>query len=124
MTPVKQTKFSTESENGNCMAAALASLLDLDISLVPAFEERQDRWKQTLLEWLSCLGLTINVFNNKDDEEPPRGYAIATGVSSRGIRHAVVVLDGAFVHDPHPSNDYLADIQKFWVISPGPDACA
>lgn len=112
MTPVKQTKFSTESENGNCMAAALASVLDLPLDSVPAFEEMQGVWKTVFLEWLAERGLTV-----KTQTFPPDGLAIATGPSERGVHHAVVVNSGQFLHDPHPSNCFLTCIGKYWVIS-------
>lgn len=113
MTPVKQTKFHTEAQNGNCMAAALASLLDLDIAEVPAFEDLQETWKRTLLAWIDSLGMTIRV-----QDHAPEGFAIATGPSNRGIHHAVIVNNGAFAHDPHPSNDFLVAIKKYWAVTP------
>ena len=113
MTPIKQTKFHTEAENGNCMAAALASLLDLSIEDVPAFEEMQGSWKSEFLSWLDGLGMQVRTV-----DEAPQGLAIATGLSPRDVHHAVVVENGTFVHDPHPSNDFLRFIEKFWHITP------
>lgn len=113
MKPVKQTKFHSESENGNCMAASLASLLELPLNQVPQFEENQERWKQLLFDWLESMGLTIRTQDNA-----PEGFAIATGMCERGFHHAVVVHDGQWAHDPHPTNAFLTNIRKFWVIEP------
>lgn len=49
----------------------------------------------------------------------PAGYAIAGGPSPRHRDgHAVVVLDGRMVHDPHPSRAGLEEVENYEVLIP------
>lgn len=97
MTPVDQTILG---DAGNCLSAALASVLDLPIEAVPYLNG--SRWAQRMFSWLSTerrlwprwIPVSAGV---------PAGYSIAVGPGPRGRDHATVALDGRLVHDPHPS---------------------
>jgi hypothetical protein len=122
MTPIKQTKLhdSENSVHGNCMAAALASLLDLSLSDVPAFEEMNDEeWFLAFWHWLNDRGYEMETSNSSDPIEPSEtidGYYIANGPSPRGVYHSVIYKDGGLAHDPHPSNAGLTSVAYCWLI--------
>jgi hypothetical protein len=112
MTPVKQTKFHSDTRRGNCFAAAIATLLDMPLHAVPELEE-SDNWHETLFAWLDLLGYEFEIAYN----DAPKGFAIAGGISSRGVKHAVIVQDGQFVFDPHPSNTFVEKVSEYWTFS-------
>ena len=60
MTPVMQTKFSDESlgTRGNCMAACVASLLDIPIDGIPSWEDMGDdgSWGDSFMSFLESNG--------------------------------------------------------------------
>ena len=103
MKPVMQTVFG---ENGNCMQACVASLLELPLEDVPHFP-------------ISGQFLALERYLKQFDIRPvayPVGtihpynvYYIGAGISPRGLRHAVVCKDLLVVHDPHPDDTGLAE---------------
>jgi len=103
---VFQTVF--ETGQGNCMSAALASLLDLNINEVPNFRVADIPW-QSLQEWLS----TFNLFALQFDITPlmplPDTYCILSGISVKDVNktHAVVGVvrtnEIEIIHDPDPA---------------------
>lgn len=104
MIPVDQTKFGMP--DGNCMAASVASVLELPLETVPNLAN---------LEWLSILaafadehGLCLRV-----SAVPPPGDAIACGDGPRGFQHAVVVRHGQVVHDPHHERAGLVNVHHY-----------
>lgn len=112
MIPVTQTKMHDPDNgtHGNCLAAAMASVLEIPLSDIPAFEEMsEESWHDSLLEFLYGRGYDVDVL-----QVPPAGYGIAHGMGPRGVHHSVVVLDGEFIHDPHPSGLYLDSIDCYW----------
>lgn len=115
MKPVTQTLFAPESGDegvsGNCWAACLASILELDLAEVPNFCAYEDWWQRTI-QWLNSRGLHISWVAY----EPglltaihPVDYFIMTGKSPRGdFNHSVVGgsrngTPPTMIHDPHPS---------------------
>ncbi|MCK4824620.1 hypothetical protein KA005_53200 [bacterium] len=126
MKAIKQTKLSTLKTNGNCLAASVASLLNLDITDVPAFEDYFDRpdgdsaWHFPFMEFLESQGFEfvgaghvdeINTYSPLDMD----GYFIVSGISPRQLDdgkttiHAVVYKNGEIAHDPHPSDDGITE---------------
>lgn len=91
---------------GNCLQAAVASLLDLDLDDVPHFIEHTG-WLQYLADWARDRGYLIIA-------RPPESVrmGIAYGPSPRGVQHAVVWLDGRVAFDPHPSRAGLLSINE------------
>ena len=110
MTPVDQTKFGPQK--GDCMSAAVASILEVPLEDVPNL--CGDRWLQKLQRWLRKRGRKPVVL----DEWPEgrRGYGIGMGMSPRGIRHAVVVRGGTMAHDPYQSRDGLTKTDCYIVF--------
>jgi hypothetical protein len=99
---------------GNCVQAAVASLLDLDLDAVPHFAA-SDAWLEYLVYWSALRGWMVLRHN---PGWRPR-MAIASGPSPRGVQHAVVMLDGEIVWDPHPSHDGILRVTDIWEFRPG-----
>jgi len=108
MIEVDQTIF--EKEQGNCFAACIASLLEVNIEDVIHFPPgTASDWRMIINEWLSEYGLfylELSLPGDARDEHVKYwGWHIISGLSPRGThtRHAVVGYQGKTVHDPHPS---------------------
>lgn len=54
----------------------------------------------------------------------PKGYAIGSGTSPRGMYHAVIVRDGKLWHDPHPSREGVTALDTYEVLTPLVDSPA
>lgn len=135
MKPVDQTRFGIEEPlteaPGNCFAAALASLLELELHEVP---DEADTWKPGMSHRESWRLYEPRVFDWLREEQGFllvevqigdlffRGgefdsYCILSGPSPRNndVFHAVVGQGNKIVHDPHPSRDGLAQVKgKRW----------
>lgn len=126
MTPVAQTLIHDERTGvyGNCFRACVASLLDLPIKDVPAFETMRDRegeWWREFERFLNERGFDFDgvEYDRPGDDEPGvGGYFIVNGDGPRGYRHSVVCdRRGELVHDPHPQGGgVLANDQRYFVL--------
>jgi len=122
--PVKQTLFFDKDGIGNCFEACLASILELELSEVPMFHDKD--WPVRFWAWLSSKGFvyrgTINPEGIGSYKDGIKGYFIVAGESPRGshIRggHAVVYKDGVMVHDPHPDNTGIINIRYGMMMEP------
>lgn len=118
MKPIDQTKLHNPEDgvNGNCMAASLASILELPLSEVPKFEDMgESKWWIALRRWLKRLGFHLLAW---DKEFYMPVYFIAGGPSPRGVEHSVVYRGTKMVHDPHPSRAGLVEITSVWALLP------
>jgi hypothetical protein len=104
MIPVDQTKFGMP--DGNCMAASVASVLELPLVTVPDLAHVQ--WLPVLAAFAEAHELCLRV-----SAAPPPGYSIACGDGPRGFQHAVVAKDGRIVHDPHYERAGLVNVHHF-----------
>lgn len=128
MLPVKQTIVSSidGKVRGNCLRAALASLLEIsNIDAIPPFEQMSDAtWFRNFYDWLTSVGYEFYGTQGPDGKrefefEGIDGYYIATGKSPREHvknGHAVVYHRGKFVHDPHESNAGILTFENFYLI--------
>lgn len=118
MKPVDQTKLHSESVNGNCFAAALASIFELPIDDVPDFVG--DRWWFDFVNWLNSNGWDVIRWDNKIEL---LGIYLVAGKSPRGdFDHVVVFENGKMIHDPHPTKQGLGNIKfcmAFLPLDPG-----
>ena len=92
---------------GNCLQAAVASLLELPLDGVPHFIERDD-WLEWFVDFCTARGY-------RPLQRPPTAhvaYGMAWGPSVRGVRHAVVWVDGAMAWDPHPTRAGLLKVTE------------
>ena len=126
MIPVHQTKFKgiDGNQRGNCLAAAIASILEIPLFLVPQFEEgfisHGYKWRVAMERFIAGHGLTSEEFVH--DPMIDRPY-LATGVSPRAtadnpFNHCVVYQAGSLLHDPHPSGGGVVDPFLFTVFTP------
>lgn len=98
---------------GNCLQAAVASLLDLALDEVPHFIEH-DEWEEQLRDFCLAHGYRPLL-------RPPTthvAYGMAWGPSERQVRHAVVWVDGAMGWDPHPSRAGLLRVTELIALEP------
>jgi hypothetical protein len=124
MIPVDQTRFG--DPDGNCLAACLATLLELPLDEVPHFAG--EGWQYRLAHWLGAHGLWALRFappqpSSLDDaaawlDETVPGWCIVSGQAPRGLLHATVWQGGELVHDPHPSRDGILDVEDVLVLVP------
>lgn len=111
-----QSKFGTDpsavadmADLGNCLQAAVASVLDLELDDVPHFVAvpgENGEWWRAMRRWAQDQGFDFAYIDSLDDVTAWGSirHAIASGESPRGPWKHVVVVDvaGAVVHDPHP----------------------
>lgn len=94
---------------GDCVRAAVASLLDREPTSVPHFIAGSDIdsrvWWYALKGWAADNGwaVTRTGLLPRQENVPLPKFGIACGPSERGVSHAVVAVDGQVVWDPHPS---------------------
>lgn len=103
MRPVAQTKVGRFE--GNCFAAALASILHLDLSEVPEPTPEQHldgTWWETFHAWFDSLGLCALMIDQQyPPHRHPTGYGIGIVPGDFEDRyHAVVTLGRDVVFDP------------------------
>ncbi len=79
---------------GNCFAACVATIFDLELTDLPNFIED---WRDgdALREWAATRGLEV-IFA---EGPAPRGLSIMSD-DHMGRPHAVVCLNGDIIHDP------------------------
>ncbi|NUP39508.1 MAG: hypothetical protein HOY76_21475 [Streptomyces sp.] len=115
MKPVTQSILHGDPSGppGDCLRAAVASLLELDIDVVPHFVEYDD-WLERLRDF--CLAHGYRPLQRPPTTRVELG--MAWGPSERGIRHAVVWVDGAMAWDPHPSRAGLLRVTELIAFEP------
>jgi len=117
MRPVYQTMLG--SPDGNCLAACIASLLEVPIEGLP--NPKQSGWFTQWNVWLTAqhgVYLVRLPAGFADDMSPLQGYYIANGLAARGLRHSVVYRDGRLCHDPHPEGRGLDEVDDYMVLVP------
>lgn len=92
---------------GNCLQAAVASMMRLPLDEVPHFANFV-WWPQALRLWLRGRDLTMK---GERTTEYPQRLALVGGKSERGVAHVVLGYEGRMVWDPHPSRSGLVSIQ-------------
>lgn len=97
---------------GNCMQAAIATVLGRPLDGVPHFAAFA-WWPGALRLWLQGEDLDYTVISGP---EIPQERAMLVGKSCRGHGHAVVSEHGRIVWDPHPSRAGLTEITGAYVI--------
>jgi len=130
MKPVYQTVV--DKDIGNCMQAAVASLLELRLDEVPNFidyvcEEDTSKWLLKFMDFMEAKGYEVEgtreLAPNKEEtyadlrEEFLIQGCIYASVKSRSFArgfHAVLInSEGIVVHDPNPSKAHLGvDVVK------------
>jgi Lar family restriction alleviation protein len=91
--------------HGNCLQAAVASIIGFPLDTVPNFV-LFEKWFERMEEFLTCKGFAI--CDEPDDDE----IVLAFGNSPRGFKHAVVMRGDELLHDPHPSRGGVSGV--YW----------
>lgn len=121
MKPVTQTLLFETHGKGNCLAAAIASLFEVEIADLPALHGKNsgEQYGQ-LNKFARSRGLIARREYPRNGGGTPifRGYYIASGPGARGVRHACVYLDGELAHDPHPSGAGLLSVDEITIFIP------
>jgi hypothetical protein len=125
MVPVHQTKFQSGGVHGNCLAAAIASILEIPLAAVPQWEEmfgggRPSVWLNSFHNFLAGYGLQREIHQQDpmiDD------YYLAIGPSPRStpetpFDHCAIYRAGRFVHDPYPGGIGIEHPTEFMVFVP------
>lgn len=130
MKPVIQTKLSSQdgSVHGNCFRACLASIMEIDIDSIPAFEDMGNEWHIPFMNFLFRNGYEFDGtgrfgddFHDENFLKYPGvdGYIIVGGTSPREWvtrGHAVIYKNGELVHDPYPGGGGVVEKQNFYMI--------
>lgn len=98
---------------GNCLQAAVASLVGHDLEAVPHFALYPD-WFDRLVQYGRPLGYSLELRSPHSGSAPL--FGLLFGPSPRGVTHAVAV-EGDVIWDPHPSRDGLTSVSEYvaWV---------
>src|SRR5690349_12905994 len=128
MKAVLQTKFNSTTTRGNCMAASLASLFEIAMNEVPAFEEIKE-WHQPFFEFIESHGYEYagtKSFSSikalckflKANKYGHKGWSPVSSKSPRNpnITHMVLVNGGGDIFDPHVSGDGVNGKVELWLI--------
>ncbi len=135
---IKVFQRLVDKEKGDCMQAAVASLLELPYEDVPKFIEHKEGWFHPFYDLIVAQGLTYkgmlhNDIDKTDMHEPSfvgtlykykglDGYFLASvyspkyfireDISSGAATTHAVLIDREFniVHDPNPNNQ---DVKKY-----------
>jgi hypothetical protein len=110
---VTQTKVGWP--DGNCVRASYASLLGVDLDLVPDFSPaalRGDNQRAAERAWLRDLGYDLVVVpeGGARPDVSPDTLHLVSGLSPRGFGHCCVGRGGQVVWDPHPSRAGLVEV--------------
>lgn len=100
--PARFVKQTTFGDHGNCLAAALASVLGRRLSEMPNL--RGPDWHSKMTEFLAPQGLRPVVVTRANVPDGSRVLNIGLGDGPRGRPHAVVCSGLKVVFDPHPDN--------------------
>ncbi len=119
---VFQTKFGKE---GNCFAACVASLLEIDIDKVPFFGEDEEWsvYEDTINRFLKNehnLFLWSDEFENwKEFVEfhfQDFAYIVSGDSNLVGFEHAVIYKNGKQEHNPNNSGVELINIKHIYIF--------
>ena len=109
MKPVSQSVLHDPDKGdvGDCFAACLASILEVEIEEVPSptDEKEYPQWFDPYKEYLVSKGFQP-LWVHLDGCVVP-GYTVRSGMAVRGVEHSCVAYNGEVVWDPHPSQDGL-----------------
>lgn len=131
-----QTTFSDAElgTHGDCCRACCATILGIDPKALPHPIAESGDWNMAFHRTLRDMGFSIRTFPNCELAsetilfDPEWGnfqipaIVMATGISPRGVRHAVVYdrVASRMLHDPHPSRSGIEVIEDFDYLGPFP----
>lgn len=123
MIPIYQTII--DKGKGNCLSAAIASILEIQLDDVPHFRILEDDWFSHFFDFLIKYDCEFRGTKYGTDvlsyEKGIDGFYIVNGrsrfyVQDPEIKHSVVFYKGKLVHDPNPANKGLYTIENCYMI--------
>lgn len=112
MKPVMQSEFG--NGKGNCLSAAIASILELPLEQVPNFALYGGQFWQKFYQWLTAQNLGMCCAAHR-----PAGYHLYRVISPRGdFHHELVGHNGKPVHDPYPGGNCEGEFVMSNVLYP------
>lgn len=96
----------------NCMQCCVSYMLGLPLESVPDFAT--DGGWELFSEFAESKGYAAVMLPGNREFEADY---LASGTTERGTSHMVVMNDGKLVHDPHPSNAGLVEVQCAWLLA-------
>lgn len=133
MTGVRQTILAGDPSGvpGNCLQAAVATLLELDLDVVPHFVryanpdgtgDPDELWWYALHGFMATLQPAHRLVEERvDPRHPwlPDRPCLVTGKSPRGdFNHVVVYWGDGRWWDPHPSDDGIDSVISVQWVEP------
>ena len=127
MIKVYQTLTVENDQQGNCMNAVIASILEMPLrNVAQILPKDKGDWTARWRVWLAEHGYRLSLFNKNN---PPKGYSIVSVYTDRvypeghlkaGIKisHSCVAFNGIIVHDPYPLPSETYDIQHYQSLKP------
>jgi hypothetical protein len=121
MKKLNQTKYG---EEGNCFAACIASLFEVEIADIPFLAEYKN-WDEYLNVLNSILRNKFEVillhgdFKDWEDylkENYIDSYYIVSGDSNKGLEHAVIYKNGELFHNPNNLGTEIINIKHVYVF--------
>ena len=110
---VPQSTLHGEGKTGDCLRACVASIIELPIENVPHFALHQN-WLRLLQSWAFDTHNVHVVYLSLLPKSTPYTDEftlwIASGISRRGTRHAVVYKGNRMIWDPHPDKTGLVEV--------------
>jgi len=122
MIPVEQTILKPPL--GNCYAACIASIFEVDLDDVPHCTEEEGTAGDSWIEYEARLNREffnprgfMSVIIDANAGWVPSTYAVLSAKSPRGDwEHAVVWNGKEIEYDPHPKRDMGVGEWKCWVV--------
>jgi hypothetical protein len=113
MKAIWQTRF--EDKSGDCLSAAIASILEWDLDEIPNFSFYGNQFYPKLWEWLKERNIGIMAIDNI-----PTGFHLIKVRSPRvsGAYHELVGLNGERIHDPHPKGNCEGELFCYEILYP------
>lgn len=123
MKPIFQRDQTIE---GDCLAACIASLMEVELDEIPDFTKYEDDWFNGMQLWFEKRGLCVLNIALPATQPwyamPGNPWAIFVGLSEAGVPHSVVGrCEGdrfAIVHDPHPNQRGVDKVDSVIFIVP------
>jgi hypothetical protein len=127
LVPVYQTKFwDGRPGSGNCLAASLASILNINIDEVPELNSSPFNWRARINDFLSKFNLFILPLPYIAYKDIVKGFHLIIGKTGfkftyqekiYDLTHCVVGLDGQVHFDPMPLNIKKKIVSNFQPFS-------
>lgn len=123
MIPVYQTIVNADTKGevpGDCLRAAVASLLELNITQVPHFLMFGDDWFRMMYSFIRFMGYGLHYeYYSKsviDNKFPMKDHLVKKGIIAsvpsktfKDATHAVIInSEGRVIHDPNPNKLWLS----------------